>query len=622
VFPLDSDVSRTGDIIGVLQVDFDLQPGDVEEVTFILAFSPQGEASAVAYYRDLLDPAAALSATETHLQERLGYAQVMTPDSVINNGVLWAKVNMLRVMSDYPQGPAFTNDPSRSSNVVARDACWFIYGCDHLLPDFSRHLLEGMAARQKPDGMIVEYWNAVSGAVDDYGLNINDNTPLFILALNHHWRATGDRVCLERLYDAAARAARYIISQEDERGLVVCTARGTEVYGIASWRNVIQDYQINGAVTEINAECVAALRAMGHLAENLGRHEADYFSAEAKKLKSALNDHLLNPRNGVYYLNIDMDGNIHTDVTADQVFPVVFRVAPDDVAFRIVSRLNSPDFTTNAGIRTVSRASLDYTLDRCAGLLGGVWPGVTWWYAFAAARYHPEFMVSAIRASFQHYNRDPKTNNTVPGQFSEWFDGESLVNRGMRLSPWEPPRFVWAAVEGICGVMLKPGRLTVHPLIPKEWKWVALQRLPFHGSPVTFFAGRWPEGTMWLFTDTEVETEHRVELYEREITAAVQVENRDVNHIVLDRMGEIVVCLGNTFLHTSVVPVRMHKLLTVEGTYVVDMYNSERGAWTSPYGESAANLRNLTISIEAGGYRIIRLRKADDDHGASARSLG
>jgi hypothetical protein len=35
-------------------------------------------------------------------------------------------------------------------------------------------------------GMIVEYWNAVSGAVDDYGLNINDNTPLFILALNHH----------------------------------------------------------------------------------------------------------------------------------------------------------------------------------------------------------------------------------------------------------------------------------------------------------------------------------------------------------------------------------------------------------------------------------------------------
>jgi hypothetical protein len=102
----------------------------------------------------------------------------------------------------------------------------------------------------------------------------------------------------------------------------------------------------------------------------------------------------------------------------------------------------------------------------------------------------------------------------------------------------------------------------------------------------------------------------------------VQVENRDVNHIVLDRMGEIVVCLGNTFLHTSVVPVRMHKLLTVEGTYVVDMYNSERGAWTSPYGESAANLRNLTISIEAGGYRIIRLRKADDDHGASARSLG
>jgi len=60
---------------------------------------------------------------------------------LINEGALWSKVNMRRVMASYPQGPAFTNDPGSSSNVVARDAAWFIYGNDHYLSKFSCTLL-------------------------------------------------------------------------------------------------------------------------------------------------------------------------------------------------------------------------------------------------------------------------------------------------------------------------------------------------------------------------------------------------------------------------------------------------------------------------------------------------
>ena len=51
-------------------------------------------------------------------------------------------------------------------------------------------------------------------------------------------------------------------------------------------------------------------------------------------------------------------------------------------------------------------------------------------------------MVEALRSSFAHYAADPKTNNTVPCQVGERFDGESLINRGTRLSPWEPSRFL------------------------------------------------------------------------------------------------------------------------------------------------------------------------------------
>jgi hypothetical protein len=77
-------------------------------------------------------------------------------------------------------------------------------------------------------------------------------------------------------------------------------------------------------------------------------------------------------------------------------------------------------------------------------------------------------MVQALRTSFEHYARDPKKNNTVPGQYSEWMDGESLVNRVMRLSSWKPPRFVLAAIQGVCGVNISAGQLTFNPLIPAD----------------------------------------------------------------------------------------------------------------------------------------------------------
>jgi len=351
---LGNETTAAGDILGALQVDLALAPGERRSLAFVLAFAPTGEADAIAIYRQARDVDAALADTIRYVTRVTGVCQVLTPQQTINAGVLWSKVNMLRVMAHYPQGRAFTNEPGVSSAVVGRDAAWFVYGNDHFLPDFSREQLDAFAARQYPEGRIPEYYNAVTNKVDDYGLNINDDTPLFILAVNHHVRSTGDVGWLQRIYPAVARAARYIVAQEDARGLVVCSARDPRgnVWAIAGWRNVIPEYTLNGAVTEINAECAAALRATGHLAQNLGRPDAEqreFFDA-AVRLRTAMDTHLINPQNGLYYLNIDADGIIHTDVTGDQIFPVMLRVCPDDVGFRVISRLNHPDFWTPAGL--------------------------------------------------------------------------------------------------------------------------------------------------------------------------------------------------------------------------------------------------------------------------------
>ena len=607
---LGNTTSAQGDVLGALQLDIELKPGETRRCSFIAAAFANELPAATERYSQLPQSEPALKRTISHLEEVLARGRVLTPDPVINDAALWSKVNMRRVMARYPEGPAFTNEPGVSSNIVIRDAAWFVYGNDHFMPEFSRELLDKLVTVQYPSGKMPEYFNAITGHIEDDGLNINDDTPLFILAVNHHFRSTGDFEWLKRTYGVVNRAALYIISQIDKRGLVFCDARDPrgDVWAIASWRNIISGYSINGAVTEINAECVAALRAAGHLAEESG-HSADaqpFFDA-ATRVREAMDRHLVNPENGLYYLNIDVDGNVHTDVTGDLVFPVMFRACDEETGFRIISRLNSPDFYTPAGLRTVSRNDPRYDPAAYAGLLGGVWPGLTWWYAFAAARYHPDFMVKALRSSFEHYASNPRKNNTVPGQFSEWFDGEALTNKGMRLSPWEPPRFLWAAVEGVCGLTATPTVPRVKPLIPPNWKWLALCNLPYHGDSLSYFVAR-QEDRLHLYSTGDVETDCTKELYDQEVSDRVAAFSQTAPVVAFQRSNEIIVFVGNIGSQTASIPLQLEDLLEADAQYSIRVYNSEQEAWEPEGHHAGSDLTSLVISIESQGYRLIRLQ--------------
>ncbi len=284
------------------------------------------------------------------------------------------------------------------------------------------------------------------------------------------------------------------------------------------------------------------------------------------------------------------------------------RACSEEAGFRIISRLNSPDFWTPAGLRTVSR--LDPRFDPAAqsGLMGGVWPGLTWWYAFGAARYHPHSMVRALRSSFEHYGVDPQRNNTVPGQFSEWFDGESLANRGMRLSPWEPPRFLWAAVEGVCGLVLTPGAPRVNPLMPSDWNWIALRDVPYHGEQFSYFVIRESESNTRVYTTRAIECDWRTDVYSADVSDNVWVYNKDAIHVALRRDGALVLLFGNTGMETAQVDVQISDETLLPERAEVRVYNSERRSWERRGREAAGRLSSLAFSIERGGFRLFEMR--------------
>jgi hypothetical protein len=608
---LTGDLSDTGDILGCLQVDLKLDPGEMAKFAFITGVYASRDLARNGY-RHYEKPTHALRASEDYLREALRVAEVLTPDPQLNLGALWSKVNMRRVMARYASGLAFTNEPGISSNVVARDSAWFAYGCDHFMPSFSRALIDTFTRLQYDNGKIPEYYSAVTQRCEDYGLNINDDTPLFIMAVNHHYRSTGDDEWLRRVLPSVERAARYIVSQMDDRDLVVCTAKDPRgnVWATAGWRNIIPNYSISGAVTEVNALCAAALRSAANLVADLGGHPKAVKGLRDvyDRVVRAMETHLRNPENGLYYLNIGLDGVKHSDVTGDELFPVMCRVCDDETGYRIISRLNSPDFWTAAGLRTVSRDDPLYEPTLFNGLLGGVWPGLTWWYAFAAARYHPEFMVRALRSSFEHYAIDPGLHNTVPGEFGEWFDGETLVNRGMRLSPWEPPRFLWAAIEGVCGFSVRPGKPTIRPLIPPIWRWVGVRRVPYHGKELSYFAVR-QQDRMHVYASTDIDSSYEPHVYTEDVTDRVVVMSESAAPIALAREGEMLIMIGNVGTQTTTAPLDISGLIDTGAEYDLRMYNSERDAWIESASFAGTDLSSFAVPIEMYGFRLISLKQ-------------
>ena len=589
--------------IAILQYSNLLQPGETARVTFQLCVGATGVDDLKKAYRSAPTAQDALTATQEHYHHRLAQTVVMTPNAEINRGVLWAKANMERVVTQTPQGYAFTNDPMNSTNCVGRDTAWFCVGADYFDPVFSHACLLQFLRRQERSGLIPEYFDTVSGKTEDFNLNINDDTPLIVWSSWHHYQMTRDETFLDEAYPHLVKACRYIASQRNGDGLVWCTSTETGTRGIAGWRNVIKNYRLSGAVTEVNAESYAAFMCMASLAGARGDESLQSeFLGLAAKLKSAINTHLRNRGNGLYYLNIDVDGTARNNITVDLLFPVLFGVADSETAAHVIRRLSDSDFWTPGGMRTIPHDAVDYTPDGASGCLGGVWNGATFWYAKAAAPYLPEFVEEALTNGFENYARNPQRNNTVPGQFSEWLHGQTLVNGGMLLSPWFPPRYLWAVVEGTFGIDVSSVPPSVEPHLPAHWSWSGVRNIPYQGKQLTCLYARTPELRLW--SSLPVDGAFASTVLEEDMSDEVHCSGDDAVAGALRDGSRIVALVGNTTDRTVTTAVRFDG---VRGQYAVRRYESMRGSWAVEEHRGAQLHNGLMLLLQPKGFELLEL---------------
>src|SRR5579885_86321 len=457
-----------------------LDSHEERDVPFIVVISNQGVDDALARYALAAaeDPRAVLAATEEAVGRVMSMSDILTPDPAITQAIKWAKINTIREQRKYPIGFSFTNDPPQDILVV-RDIAWFSIGSDYLTPDFSRGTMELVRDYGvEPGGEITEYIMACENPPfkSNYGLNINDDTPLFIFAVHHHYALTGDLEFLRGMWPTVRDAANWILAQK-RGGLIWCTSEESNVWGIASWRNIIPEYQINGAVTEINSECY-------------------------------------------------------------MVFPAMFVVADGEMREKILQRLDAEDSWTPFGVRTVPKNEPEYDPEYGVRLIGGIWPNLTAWVAYASRIDHPEKMIEGMRNIFR-ISEVPEPlayKNVVPGQFPECLHGDTYRSRGMALSPWMPATFIWLAIDGLMGFRPQVTGLKVQPHLPESWQWLAIKNVPYRGGHFSLF---YHLGT--IYSSQYVETGYPLELYEEDVSEMVE-SNAYV--IALRRAEEVVLFIG------------------------------------------------------------------------------
>jgi len=593
------------DPVGVLHAAIDLPPGGDRRLDFLCVLSCSSEDDLTAACRRCPSGDEASRRTTEYYWSFLQRSVLQTPSVDVNHGVLWAKANILRVQTYAPSGWCFTNDPTRSNYSVGRDTAWMSFGADYLHPEFARESLRAYFRLQEPSGKIVEYYDVRNDQTQDYGLNVNDDTPLAVLALYHHYAVTGNEQFLRDCYPGAVRAMEYMLSQRNADGLVWCTATGTGEQGIVGWRNIIPNYRISGASTEVNSECYGALLALAAMARATGDEKAAKYTADAEALRDAINTHLVNPENDLYLLNIDVDGTKRTDITADLIFPVLCGVAPPSRAAGIINALSVASFWTSAGIRTQPRDALSYGPVHAFGLLGGVWVAVSYWFAFAAARHQPSAMANALATSFHHFSTDPRRNNTVPGQFSEWLHGEILSNQGMMLSPWDAPRYLWAAIEGAGGLSVMRD-VGINPALADDWRWLTAINVPYRGGSLAWIACRMPDG-LHLHTTSDLPSRLKKTQYAREATDNVRVQDPAATAVALASDDRWLIFVGNTHSRTSVTAAALDGLSN--GKYPVRLFSTVWNEWQNKGKlDKEAILAGIPLIIDAGGFAMIEIR--------------
>ena len=148
----------------------------------------------------------------------------------------------------------------------------------------------------------------------------------------------------------------------------------------------------------------------------------------------------------------------------------------------------------------------------------------------------------------------------------------------------------------------------INPLLPKDWRWVGLRNLLYHGRKLSYFVTR-EQDSSHVYSTMDVESDCVKELFDEDLSDRIAALSGIAPLIALRRGGEFMILVGSTSAQTTSVPLDLSELLEPDRTYGIRLYNSERDAWEERDSRTGADLTSLSVSVEGQGFRLIHLQE-------------
>ncbi len=469
-------------------VDAIMDPNVPGPTIFVAAARAGDDTEPAAQYRaDLSDPAAVWTENANYWAAFLADTlSIASPDPTLNEAFRWAKVGLeaFRVTTPgmgtalaagfAPARRASDDEWAANNDFLRRPGYGWYFGRDGIWSaraadayggaDLAEETLRFLARYQDVDGKILHELSP--GWVPHY--DAADSTPLFLLGLEHHVRATGNRELLRELWPTVRRAMDFLDSTDtDGDGLIENTNVGH------GW---IEGGRFYGAHTTLYLAgvWVATLEAVGRMAEWMTDEELAQSADDRVPIaRSALNEGFWDPLDRAFRYGKLVDGSYLPHETILPAVPALLGVADEEKARAMVPLLGSAEITADWGSRMVARSNPDY--NPVGYHDGSVWPLYTGWTSLAAYRARQPLI------GFLHaYDNLRLVRHGSLGNIPEVIHGDVFQPAGVtQHQAWSHALSVLPIVEGLMGI--RPDAmnqtLQVHPQLPGGWRDLSVQRI-------------------------------------------------------------------------------------------------------------------------------------------------
>ena len=171
--------------------------------------------------------------------------------------------------------------------------------------------------------------------------NSIDSTLLWIIAVDHYVKHSGDLIFLDEIKPNIIKAINWLESISDKDGFLIHDSKST-------WMDTLDR---KGKAVEVQAILIEAIKRAGELLNN------NKLKERAIKLEQSFETLFWNEKGGFYFDRIASNEKDKTK-TINSIFPLLFGISLKPR--KILKILESDEFSTKFGIRTISKFEKKY----------------------------------------------------------------------------------------------------------------------------------------------------------------------------------------------------------------------------------------------------------------------